>query len=68
MEESRPSSMAQRVAMKRAAHQRLDDPKVFYDPLALLIIGNEHASVLQAEPFAEANRRETAPAYSSALC
>jgi methyltransferase (TIGR00027 family) len=50
MEEFQPSSTAQRVAMKRAAHQLLDDPKVFDDPLALHIIGKEHASALQADP------------------
>lgn len=33
MQENRPSAMAQRVAMRRAAHQPLDDPKVF-DALA----------------------------------
>ena len=36
--------------MKRAAHQLLDDPKVFYDPLALHVIGKELASALQADP------------------
>ncbi|MCG7851785.1 MAG: class I SAM-dependent methyltransferase, partial [Methanosarcinaceae archaeon] len=50
MEEFRPSETAQRVAMKRAAHQLLDDPKVFDDPLALHIIGKEHASAMQADP------------------
>jgi methyltransferase (TIGR00027 family) len=50
VEESQPSSTAQRVAMKRAAHQLLDDPKVFDDPIALHIIGKEHASALQADP------------------
>jgi methyltransferase (TIGR00027 family) len=50
MKESRPSATAQRVAMRRAAHQLLDDPKVFDDPLALRIIGKESASALQADP------------------
>jgi methyltransferase (TIGR00027 family) len=50
MKEFRPSPTAQRVAMKRAAHQLLDDPKVFYDPLALHVIGKELASALQADP------------------
>jgi O-methyltransferase involved in polyketide biosynthesis len=50
MEENRPSATAQRVAMQRAAHQLLDDPKVFDDPVALLIIGKEGASALQADP------------------
>ncbi len=48
MKENRPSATAQRVAMRRAAHQLLDDPKVFDDPVALRIIGKE--SALQADP------------------
>ena len=50
MKENRPSVTAQRVAMQRAAHQLLDDPKVFDDPVALRIIGKESASALQADP------------------
>jgi len=50
MKHNRPSATAQRVAMRRAAHQLLDDPKVFDDPLALRIIGKESASPLQADP------------------
>ncbi len=50
MEHDRPSATAQRVAMRRAAHQLLDDPKVFDDPLSLRIIGKESASALQADP------------------
>jgi methyltransferase (TIGR00027 family) len=50
MKETRPSSTAQRVAMRRAAHQLLDDPKVFDDPVALRIIGKESASALKADP------------------
>jgi methyltransferase (TIGR00027 family) len=50
MKEDRPSLTAQRVAMRRAAHQLLDDPKVFDDPVALRIIGKESASALQADP------------------
>jgi len=50
MKEDQPSATAQRVAMRRAAHQLLDDPKVFEDPVALLIIGKESASALQADP------------------
>jgi methyltransferase (TIGR00027 family) len=50
MKENRPSATAQRVAMRRAAHQLLDDPKVFDDPVALRIIGKESASVLQTDP------------------
>lgn len=51
MEEFRPSATAQRVAMKRAAHQLLDAPKVFDDPVALHIIGKENSSTLEAEPY-----------------
>jgi methyltransferase (TIGR00027 family) len=48
--ENRPSATAQRVAIRRAAHQLLDDPKVFDDPVALRIIGKESALALQADP------------------
>lgn len=51
MEENQPSTTAQRVAMRRAAHQLLDDPKIFDDPVALRIIGQECASALQADPL-----------------
>jgi methyltransferase (TIGR00027 family) len=50
MKENRPSKTALRVAARRAAHQVLDDPKVFDDPLALRILGVENASVLQRDP------------------
>ena len=50
MKENRPSVTAERVALRRAAHQLLDDPKVFDDPVALRIIGNEDALALQADP------------------
>lgn len=41
MVEGRPSRTAWRVAMRRAAHQILDDPPVFRDPLALRIVEGE---------------------------
>jgi methyltransferase (TIGR00027 family) len=41
MNEDRPSITAYRVAMRRAAHQILDHPRVFEDPLALPILGPE---------------------------
>ncbi len=50
MKEGQPSATALRVAMRRAAHQILDDPKVFDDPIALRIIGEESASALEADP------------------
>jgi methyltransferase (TIGR00027 family) len=39
MKENQSSRTALRVAMRRAVHQILDDPKVFHDPLALRIVG-----------------------------
>jgi methyltransferase (TIGR00027 family) len=39
MHEDRPSKTAFRVALRRAAHQILDHPKVFADPFALAIVG-----------------------------
>ncbi|MGN6517028.1 MAG: class I SAM-dependent methyltransferase [Rhizomicrobium sp.] len=47
MEENRPSRTAQGAAMHRAAHQLLDNPPVFSDPLALRIIGNEAETELR---------------------
>ena len=48
-----PSITAQRAAMHRSAHQILDEPRVFDDPLALRIIGAESSSVLQAVPASD---------------
>ena len=48
MRETRASTTAMRVAMRRAAHQIFDDPKVFDDPVALVIIGHEGAAQLKA--------------------
>jgi methyltransferase (TIGR00027 family) len=50
MDQGRPSTTAQSAAMYRAAHQLLDDPRVFNDPLALGIIGTESAAVLRSDP------------------
>ena len=50
MKENGPSATAERVARRRAAHQLLDDPKVFDDPVALRIIGKESVSALLADP------------------
>jgi methyltransferase (TIGR00027 family) len=50
MNENQPSATALHVAMQRAAHQFLDDPKVFDDPLALSILGRETAGQLRANP------------------
>lgn len=50
MEEGIPSRTASRVALRRAAHQVLDRPLVFEDPLALRIIRPETAARLKADP------------------
>jgi methyltransferase (TIGR00027 family) len=50
MIESRPSRTAERVALRRAAHQLLDDPRVHDDPLALAILGGAEAAALRADP------------------
>ena len=50
MEEGIPSRTASRVALRRAAHQLLDTPLVFEDPLALRIIRPETAERLRADP------------------
>jgi methyltransferase (TIGR00027 family) len=46
MKEDQPSRTAQLVAIRRAAHQILDRPRVFDDPLALHVIGQESAHAL----------------------
>lgn len=48
LQTGKPSISAQRVAVRRAAHQVLDNPRVFEDPLAVSIIGPEDASSLTA--------------------
>ncbi len=50
MEETRPSRTAFRVATRRAAHQLLDRPLVFEDPLALRILDRKTISALQMNP------------------
>lgn len=45
MKESVPSRTALRVALRRAAHQLLDSPKVLDDPLALRIVGDGAAEI-----------------------
>jgi len=52
MQEGKFSSTAHRVAIRRAAHQLLDQPRVLDDPLALRIIGSE------AEQALRSNRKE----------
>jgi methyltransferase (TIGR00027 family) len=48
MEHSRPSLTAYGAALHRAAHQIVDAPPVFSDPLALRIVGPQAAEDLQA--------------------
>lgn len=50
MNPGQPSRTAVRVALRRAAHQILDKPVVFDDPLALQMIGPEVAGALRADP------------------
>jgi methyltransferase (TIGR00027 family) len=44
-----PSRTAQRVALRRAAHQVLDHPHVFDDPLAFAIVGQKAAAELEMQ-------------------
>jgi hypothetical protein len=39
------------VAIRRAAHQLLDDPRVHDDPLALAILGDAQAAAMRAMGF-----------------
>ncbi len=48
MHEAKPSRTALRVAIRRAAHQIFDTPRVLDDPLAMRIIGAELAARTQA--------------------
>jgi methyltransferase (TIGR00027 family) len=50
MQEGKFSRTAHRVAIRRAAHQLLDHPRVLDDPLALRIIGSEAAETLRSDP------------------
>ncbi|HTQ13289.1 MAG TPA: class I SAM-dependent methyltransferase [Rhizomicrobium sp.] len=48
MQAHRPSRTAHGAALHRAAHQLVDRPPVFEDPLALRIVGEDAASELRA--------------------
>ncbi len=50
MEEARPSRTALRVAMRRAAHQLVDEPVIFPDPIAVPILGPAYAEELRRTP------------------
>jgi methyltransferase (TIGR00027 family) len=47
---ARPSATAFRVAVRRAAHQLLDRPLIFEDPLALRIVGPEAEREIRTAP------------------
>src|SRR5271163_676737 len=49
MSEPRPCRTALRVAMRRAAHQLFDNPKVLDDPIAVPIVGPRAAEKLRTE-------------------
>ncbi|HTC44859.1 MAG TPA: SAM-dependent methyltransferase [Steroidobacteraceae bacterium] len=49
MKDDSPSRTAYGVAMSRAAHQILDSPRVFEDPLALALIGPKASSGIRAQ-------------------
>lgn len=52
MDAGQPSRTAQEVALYRAAHQLLDQPRVFDDPLAVRIMGRDTEAALRANPHA----------------
>jgi O-methyltransferase involved in polyketide biosynthesis len=49
VKQNRPSLTAYKVAIMRAAHQILDNPKVFEDPIALKIVGTHGDSEIHSE-------------------
>jgi len=59
--ESVASHTALRVAIRRAEHQVLDDPKLFDDPLSLRIIGLEEAAKIQ--PGVISRRQRLTPSF-----
>jgi methyltransferase (TIGR00027 family) len=56
MDDHQPSRTAWRVAVRRAAHQVFDVPRVFDDPLAIRILGPDASAILERER-ANASRR-----------
>ena len=56
MHEARASRTAERVAIRRAAHQLLDKPTVFDDPLAVSIVGAQATSELRKKISTDENR------------
>lgn len=61
LDEGQPSATAQNTAMLRAAHQVLDDPRVFDDPLALGMIGAANEATLLSNPERYQTPRFLAP-------
>jgi methyltransferase (TIGR00027 family) len=57
MREDRPSLTALRVAGRRAAHQIIDNPRVFDDPLATRILGAKEADGALARESASPHSR-----------
>lgn len=59
MNEGRPSSTARGAAILRAAHQALDSPRVFDDPLALSILDGDARAEIETNPsrFQDRERR-----------
>jgi methyltransferase (TIGR00027 family) len=53
MDQGQPSATAQRVAVRRAAHQLIDDPRILDDPCALAILGETAAAELRRNLGAE---------------
>ena len=49
MKQNSPSLTANKVAVMRAAHQIIDNPKIFEDPIALNIIGAQGVSEIRSE-------------------
>lgn len=60
MREAKPSRTALRVAMRRAAHQLFDAPRVLDDPLALTIVGDDVAGELRSSAAGELGRIQRA--------
>ncbi|HME59242.1 MAG TPA: class I SAM-dependent methyltransferase, partial [Terracidiphilus sp.] len=54
MQTGQPSKTALRVAIRRAAHQLTDQPPITNDPIAVRLIGAEHARDLERASHAVA--------------
>lgn len=55
MIEGKPSATAYRAAVRRAAHQLLDKPVIFEDPLALTIVGGDRGSAVARDEISRAD-------------